>query len=96
MSFVPFDDRVLVRKGKSEQEMTEGGLFVPATAEKTVETAKVVAVGPGRILQTGEYVARDIAVDDIVKYQKGLDLEIKVGTETLYIVECRDVLGKVL
>lgn len=91
--FQPCDDRVLVRKPKKEAAVTAGGLYVPETHEATTDSGVVVSVGPGRVLNSGEFLAREYKEGDTVVFQKGVDLELEVNGETLYLVECFNVLG---
>ena len=91
--FKPCDDRVLVRKEKSKEEVTSGGLYVPQTHEKPVDFGVVVSVGPGRVLTSGEFLAREYTEGDVVVFQKGVDLPLEVGEETLFLVEGHNVLG---
>ncbi|NNE17537.1 MAG: co-chaperone GroES, partial [Myxococcales bacterium] len=53
MAIRPLHDRILVKRVK-EEEKTKGGIIIPDTAKEKPIEAKVVAVGTGRILDSGE------------------------------------------
>jgi chaperonin GroES len=59
MAIRPLHDRILVKRVK-EEETTKGGIIIPDTAKEKPIEAKVVAVGTGRILDSGE--VRELAV----------------------------------
>ena len=61
----PLLDRVLVKRLALE-EKTAGGLFIPDVAKEKAQTAKVVAVGTGRLLNDGKVVPMQVKVGDIV------------------------------
>jgi chaperonin GroES len=56
--FVPIDDRILV-KPHEEDDQTEGGVYLPATAvaqkKEIIQSGEVVAVGPGRLTPDGKH-----------------------------------------
>lgn len=53
MTLNPLDDRVVVEPVEAE-ETTAGGIVLPDTAKEKPQRGKVVAVGPGRLLDSGE------------------------------------------
>jgi chaperonin GroES len=67
MKLIPLYQKVIVRP-LVEPDRTKGGIIVPETARKTERayTAKVVAVGPGRILQDGQLLPCTVKVGDTV------------------------------
>jgi chaperonin GroES len=69
MAIRPLHDRILVKRVK-EEEKTKGGIIIPDTAKEKPIEAKVVAVGTGRILDSGE--VRELAVKkgDLVLFGK--------------------------
>jgi|GEM_PF-241455 len=70
--FVPLHDNVLIEKDKAgEERKTKGGLFIPGSADKPKNTAKVVAVGPevdgiveGDTVVVGSFSGTDVAVGE--------------------------------
>ena len=91
----PLDDRVVVEPIEAE-ETTAGGIVLPDTAKEKPQRGVVVAVGPGRLLDSGERGELSVAVGDEVIYGKygGTDIEVD-GTEVKILRE-GDILAKVL
>ena len=91
----PLDDRVVVEPLEAE-ETTAGGIVLPDSAQEKPQRGTVVAVGPGRLLDSGERGQMSVAVGDEVIYGKygGTDIEID-GNEVKSLRE-GDILAKVL
>ena len=83
----PLGDKVLVQPNTS-QEKTAGGIVLPDTAKERPQEGKVIAVGPGRTLDSGEKVQLGVKEGDTVIYSKYGGTEIKLeGTEYLILDE---------
>ena len=83
----PLGDKVLVQPNTGA-ETTAGGIVLPDTAKERPQEGKVVAVGPGRILDSGEKAKINVKEGDTVIYSKYGGTEIKVdGTEYLILDE---------
>ena len=92
MNVKPLADRVLV-KAISETE-TKSGIVIPETVEKErPEKGEVVAVGPGKMLKTGERSAMGVKVGDKVVFKKYSPDEIKVDGKELLILDESDILA---
>ena len=91
----PLDDRVVVQPEEAE-ETTAGGIVLPDSAKEKPQRGTVVAVGPGKLLDSGNRGTLSVAVGDIVIYGKygGSDLEVD-GSEVKILRES-DILAKVL
>jgi chaperonin GroES len=94
MSLQPLEDRIVVRAAEAE-ETTVSGLVIPDTAKEKPQQGEVLAVGPGRVSDSGQLIPLDIAVGDTVIYSKYGGTEISSGGEDLLILSARDVLAKV-
>ena len=92
MAIRPLHDRILVKRVK-EEETTKGGIIIPDTAKEKPIEAKVVAVGTGRILDSGE--VRELAVKkgDLVLFGKYGGTEVKIDGEEHLILREDDILG---
>jgi chaperonin GroES len=92
MAIRPLHDRILVKRVK-EEETTKGGIIIPDTAKEKPIEAKVVAVGTGRILDSGE--VRELAVKkgDLVLFGKYGGTEVKIDGEDHLILREEDILG---
>jgi len=92
MAVKPLDDRVLVKQSEAE-EKTAGGIVLPDTAKEKPQKGKVVAVGPGKLLDSGERGAMSVKVGDQVYYGKYSGTEIKIDAEEYVILRETDVLA---
>ncbi|PIR66764.1 MAG: co-chaperone GroES [Parcubacteria group bacterium CG10_big_fil_rev_8_21_14_0_10_36_14] len=89
----PLNDRVLVKPLKNE-EKTAGGIILPDTVEKErSEKGEVIAVGPGRMLETGQRASMSVAVGNKVLFKKYSPEEIKVDGEEYLVLDERDILA---
>jgi chaperonin GroES len=88
----PLGDRIIIELVQSE-EKTASGIVLPDTAKEKPQEGKVVAVGTGRVLDSGEKVAVEVAVGDRIIFSKYSGTEVKYqGTEYLILRES-DVLA---
>jgi len=83
----PLGDRVIIELVESE-EKTASGIVLPDTAKEKPQEGKVVAVGTGRVLESGERVAPEVSVGDSIIFSKYAGTEVKYqGTEYLILRE---------
>jgi len=92
MNVRPLRDRILLKRVE-EQEQRVGGIIIPDTAKEKPQTAKVVAVGRGRINDKGDVFPLDVKVGDYVLIGKYSCTEIKLDGEDYLIVREEEVLG---
>jgi chaperonin GroES len=92
MAIRPLHDRILVKRVK-EEETTKGGIIIPDTAKEKPIEAKVVAVGTGRILDSGELRALAVKKGDLVLFGKYGGTEVKIDGEDHLILREDDILG---
>jgi chaperonin GroES len=91
----PLDDRVVVRPTEAE-EMTAGGIVLPDTAKEKPQRGSVIAVGPGRLLDSGKRGELSVAVGDEVIYGKYGGTDIEVDGEEVKVLRESDILAKVV
>jgi chaperonin GroES len=91
----PLDDRVVVEP-KEAEERTAGGIVLPDSAKEKPQRGTVVAVGPGKLLDSGERGALSVAVGDEVIYGKYSGSEIEVNGHDVKILRESDILAKVV
>lgn len=92
-TFKPLGDRVIVEPLEQE-EMTAGGIYVPETAKEKPQEGKVIAVGPGRLLENGNRASMDLDEGDRVLFAKYAGTEFTVnGDKPVLILNQRDVLA---
>jgi chaperonin GroES len=94
MTLKPLDDRVVVEPMEAE-EKTAGGIVLPDAAKEKPQRGKVVAVGPGRLLDSGERCAISVSVGDEVLFGKYGGTEIEVEGKEVKILRESDILAKV-
>ena len=84
----------VVLKPILEEEMTKSGIVLPDTAEKEkTEQAIVVAVGPGKELESGRVAQMPVKEGDTVLYKKYGPDEIKIEDEEYLVCSMEDVLA---
>jgi chaperonin GroES len=88
----PLGDRVVIELVESE-EKTASGIVLPDSAKEKPQEGKIVAVGTGRVLDSGERVALEVSVGDRIIFSKYAGTEVKYqGTEFL-ILRDSDILA---
>jgi chaperonin GroES len=92
MAVKPLDDRVLVKQSAAE-ERTAGGIVLPDTAKEKPQRGRVIAVGPGKLLDDGKRAAPSVKKGDEVYYGKYSGTEIKIDGEEYVILKESDVLA---
>jgi len=90
----PLDDRVVVEPLESE-EKTPGGIFLPDTAKEKPQKGRVIAVGPGKVLDNGERAELSVSVGDVVLFAKYGGTEVEVAGKELLIMRESDLLARV-
>jgi chaperonin GroES len=92
MNVKPLADRVIVKAAEAE-EMTKGGIILPDTAKEKPQQGEVVAVGPGKVSDSGNLVDMTLKAGDIVLYGKYSGTEIIVDGEDVLIMRESDILA---
>lgn len=95
MKIKPLDDRVVVELVEAE-ETTAGGIVLPDSAKEKPQRGRVVAVGPGKLLDSGERCAVSVVVGDEVLFGKYGGTEIEVDGEEVKILRESDILAKIV
>ena len=95
ISIRPLDDRVVVEPMAAE-ETTAGGIVLPDAAQEKPQRGTVVAVGPGKLLESGERGELSVGVGDEVIYGKYGGTEIEVEGKDVKILRESDILAKVV
>jgi len=90
----PLGDRVLV-KPIDEPEKKKGGIIIPDTAKEKPQQGEVIAVGKGRILESGERVALEVKKGDKVLFRKYSGTEINIEEEKYLILGESDILAMI-
>ena len=88
----PLGDRVVV-KPLTREEVTKSGIVLPDTAREKPQEGEVLAVGPGRVLDSGQRQQVELKKGDKVLYAKYAGTEFKLEEDELLILSERDVLA---
>ncbi len=92
MNIRPLQDRILIRRLDSEEEM-RGGIVIPDTAKEKPQEGEVVAVGDGKVLDSGQKLEMTVKVGDRILFGKYAGTEVKIDDEELLIMREDEVLG---
>jgi chaperonin GroES len=92
MKIRPLHDRVIVQRIEEEAK-TKGGIIIPDTAKEKPQEGKVIAVGPGKILENGTKTTLDVKVGDKILFGKYSGSEIKIDGEEFIMMREDDILG---
>ncbi len=91
----PLEDRVVIQQIEAE-EKTSGGIVLPDTAKEKPQRGRVLAVGPGKMLDSGERASIGVAEGDEILFGKYSGTEIKVDGEEIKILRESDILAKII
>jgi len=92
MTMRPLSDRLMVKRIEDKKQM-QGGLHIPDSAKEKPQEAEVVAIGPGKRLESGTLVPLDVKVGDRILLGKYAGNEIKLDGQEYLIVREDEVLG---
>lgn len=92
MKLRPLGDKIVVKRVEAE-EKTSGGIVLPDTAKEKPQRGKVVSVGSGRTLDSGETAPLTVKVGDEVLFTSYAGTEVKVDGDELLVMDESDVLA---
>jgi chaperonin GroES len=87
----PLSDRVVLEL-VDETQQTSGGIFIPDSAREKPQSAKVIAVGPGRT-ENGQLIPMTVQVGQTVLFTKYAGTDVKLGSQDYKIVSEKDILA---
>ena len=88
----PLHDRLLVKRIE-EKETVKGGIIIPDTAKEKPQEGEVIAVGNGKVLDSGTKVPMDVKAGDKVLFGKYSGTDIKIDGEEFLILREDEVLA---
>jgi len=94
MAVQPLGDKILVKRLEAE-EKTKGGIVLPDSAKEKPREGKVLAVGPGKVLEDGKRSTMQVKKGDRILFNSYAGTEIKVDGDELLIMGEDDVLAVV-
>ncbi len=92
MKIRPLHDRVVIRRTE-EERLSPGGIVIPDSATEKPVKGEVLAVGNGKITDSGEVRALDVKVGDSVLFGKYSGTEVKVEGEELLVMREDDIMA---
>lgn len=92
VAFRPMEDRVLIEPLEAD-ERTSGGIILPDTAREKPQRGTVIAVGPGKLMDSGKRGEMSVKLGDQVFYGKYSGTEIDYGTEKYVVMRENDILA---
>ena len=90
MNIRPLHDRVVIRRMEAE-EKTPGGIVIPDSATEKPVKGEVLAVGKGKIMDSGDVRPLDVKVGDIILFGKYSGTEVNVDGEDLLVMREDDI-----
>jgi chaperonin GroES len=91
-SLKPLRDKVVVERSEAE-EKTAGGIVLPDTAKDKPKQGTVIAVGPGRVLDTGEVKALEVKKGDRVLFGGFAGTEVKLESKEYLVLSESEILA---
>jgi len=92
MQIRPLRDRIIVKRLEA-QRTTASGIVIPDNAAEKPEQGEVLAVGPGRLDDTGQTVAMQVRVGDRVLFGKYAGQTVKIDGDEVLVMREDDVMG---
>ena len=94
LSIKPLANRVLVKRLEEEMQKTAGGIIVPDTAKEKPQRGKVLAVGTGKLLDSGERAPFSVKKNDMVLFGKYAGQDITVDGKEYKIMRENELLAR--
>ncbi|MDP6625138.1 MAG: co-chaperone GroES, partial [Nitrospinota bacterium] len=88
----PLQDRVLV-KPLEEKETKKGGIIIPDTAKEKPMEGKVIAVGIGKLSESGVRLPLEVKKGNKVIFGKYAGTEIKLDGDDYLLMKEDDIQG---
>jgi len=92
MKMRPLHDRVIVKR-MEEERTSPGGIVIPDSATEKPIKGEVIAVGNGKLLDSGEVRALDVSAGDRILFGKYAGTEVKVEGEELLVMKEDDIMA---
>ncbi len=92
MNLRPLHDRVIVKR-QPEETTSAGGIVIPDSATEKPIKGEVVAVGNGKLLDSGDVRGLDVKVGDTVLFGKYSGTEVKVDGEDYLVMREDDIMA---
>ena len=91
MTIKPLFDKIVIEQVQAE-EKTASGIILREKDQEKPQLARVIAVGPGGVID-GKEIVMQVKVGDKILYSKYAGSEFKVDDKTVTIIRQSDVLA---
>ena len=88
----PLHDRLIVRRVE-EEKTSSGGIVIPDTATEKPIRGEVIAIGNGKVLDSGDVRPLEVKVGDQVLFGKYAGTEVRLGGDELLVMREDDVMA---
>ena len=92
MKLKPLEDRVVIKPALPDEKV-QGGIIIPDTAKEKPQRGEIVAVGPGKVSDSGQKIPMTVKKGDLVLYGKYAGTEVTVDGEDYLVVRESDILA---
>ena len=92
MKVRPLGDKVLIKRLEAE-DRTAGGIVLPDTAKEKPKRGRVISVGDGKVLDTGERAKLQVKANDEVLFTSYAGTEVKINGDEFIIMDESDILA---
>lgn len=92
MNIRPLHDRVVVRR-MEEERTSAGGIVIPDSATEKPIQGEVIAVGNGKLMDSGDTRSLDVKVGDRVLFGKYSGTEVKLDGDDFLVMREDDIMG---
>ena len=92
MNIRPLQDRVIVKR-MEEETTSSGGIVLPDSATEKPIRGEVLAVGPGKTLDSGDKRPLEVKVGDTVLFGTYSGTDVKLDDEELLVMREEDIMG---
>ena len=93
MDLRPLHDRVLVRRLEEGEARSTGGIIIPDTAKEKPQQGEVMAVGSGKLLETGQRVPPEVKPGDRILFGKYSGSDVKIDGKEHMVLREDEILG---
>ncbi|MFT7406241.1 co-chaperone GroES [Zhongshania sp.] len=94
MKIRPLYDRVVIRR-KEEEKTSAGGIVLPGSAKEKPNQGEVLAIGDGKLLESGELRPVGVKVGELVIFGQYSGSAIKIDGEELIVLSESEIFGVV-
>ncbi len=92
MNIRPLHDRVVIKR-LDEERASQGGIVIPDTATEKPMRGKVVAIGPGKMLDDGKVIPLGVQEGETVLFGKYSGTEVKIDGTEFVVMREDDIMG---